>query len=259
MGLKKIACVVSGWHYPLHFYEAISRQTIPKGWKVDLFVVSHRDPKYAKKPEFDTKTRRGKLDSVLYSKIATVKEIEELGWNYKEYPNTIGDWGNSNQWLEEHNYKDYDLFLFSHDDNLILNNDLFNQVCSMYDEDWLILTNTVGVPAGSIRGSFEFFKKKMLDKMGGKFDLSQTTLDRTGSRDNPSKWSELYDWNTTVYPLTNLLTKKKLWNKVIVLSPFYRVSIYCIEGERGTISSTQAFNEEYEEAGLNQLEQYGII
>jgi hypothetical protein len=259
MGLKRLACVVSGWHFPLHFYEAIAKQQIPKGWKVDLFCVSHRDPKHAKVPKFDTTTRRGRLDSVLYSSLAKVKDLEALGWNYKEYPNTIGDWGNSNQWLEENNYKDYDLFLFSHDDNLILNNDLFNQVCGMYDQDWLILTNTVGVPAGSIRGSFEFFKKKMLDKMGGKFDLSQTTLDRTGSKDNPSKWAELYDWNTTVYPLTNLLTQKKLWNKIIVLSPFYRVSAYCIEGERGTISSTQAFNEEYEEAGLNQLEQYGLI
>lgn len=259
MALKKIAIVVSGWHFPLSFYEAIAKQHIPKGWTVDLFCVAHRDPKHASIPKFDPTTRRGKLDSVLYSKIATVEDLESLGWEYKEYPNTIGDWGNSNQWLEEHDYTKYDLFLFSHDDNLILNNDLLNQVFSMYKKNWLILTNTIGTPPGSIRGSFEFFKKKMLDLMGGKFDLSMTTLDRTGSTDNPSKWSELYDWNSTVTPLTKLLTEKKLWERVIVLSPFYRVSLYCIEGERGTISSTQALNEEYEEAGLNQLEQHGII
>lgn len=257
--MKKLAVVVSGWHYPYTFFEAISRQQIPKGWKVDLFVVSHRDPKHAVMPKFNPETRRGKLDSVLYKKLATIQDLEDLGFNYKEYPNTIGDWGNSNQWLEENDYTKYDMFLFTHDDNLVLNNDLFNQVCSMYKQDWLIMTNSVGTPPGSIRGSFEFFKKEMLDILGGKFDMSQVKLDRTGQVDNPSKWSELYDWNSTVTPLTNLLTEKNLWEKVIVLSPFYRVSMYCIEGERGTISSYQAFNEDFEEEGLNQLEQHGII
>lgn len=257
--MKKLAVVVSGWHYPFGFYEAISKQHIPKGWTIDMFVVSHRDPSFAKMPEFENSIR-GELDRKLYTKIASIKELENMGFEYKEYPNTIGDWGNSNQWLEDHDYKEYDLFLFTHDDNLLLRYDMFEVVCNeMYQDNWLIITNTVGVPAGSLRGSFEFFKKEMLTKMGGKFDLSQTTLDRTGSNDNPSSWVELYDWNTTVYPLTNLLTKKKLWGKVRVFSPIYRVSIFCIEGERGTIASSQTNNRAIEDEGIKWLQDNKII
>jgi hypothetical protein len=75
--------------------------------------------------------------------------LETLGFIYKEYPNTVGDWGNSNQWLEDNNYEKYDLFLFTHDDNLLLRYDLFETVCGkMFKDDWLIITNSVGVPAG---------------------------------------------------------------------------------------------------------------
>lgn len=257
--LKRLAVVASGWHFPLSFYNNIAKQQIPKGWKIDLFVVSHRDPKFAEQKVFDPKTRRGKLDKILYNKIATVEEIKELGWNYIEEPNTIGDWGNTNQWLDKNDYNKYNLFLFTHDDNLITRDDLFNQVCSVYDEDWLIMTNSVGVPMGSIRGSFEFFKKEMLDIMGGKFDLSEVKLNRVGVTENPTDWGKLYDWNNTVTPLANLLTEKKLWENVSVLSPYYRVSLYCIEGERGLISSTQASNNEMEEEGLDKLQEIDVI
>lgn len=257
--LKKLAVVVSGWHYPYAFYELIAKQHIPRGWVVDLFVVSHRDPSHATMPKFED-SKRGALDRKLYTKIATVEDMERLGFSYKEYPNTIGDWGNSNQWLEDNDYTKYDLFLFTHDDNLLLRYDLFKVVCEeMFKENWLIITNTVGVPAGSLRGSFEFFKKGMLDLMGGKFDLSQTMLDRTGKNDNPSDWVELYDWNTTVYPLTNLLTKKKLWERVVTFSPIYRVSLFCIEGERGLIANSQTNNRPLEDEGLKWLESQGII
>lgn len=257
--MKKLAVVISGWHYPYGFFEVLAKQRIPKGWSVDMFVVSHRDPKYAKMPKFED-SERGELDRKLYTKIAQIKDLEKLGFEYKEYPNTIGDWGNSNQWLEDHDYKQYDLFLFTHDDNLLLRYDLFKVVCEeMYPDKWLILTNTVGVPAGSIRGSFEFFKREMLDKLGGKFDLSETTLDRTGAKDNPANWVELYDWNTTVYPLTNFLTKKKLWKQVIVFSPIYRVSIFCIEGERGLIANSQTNNKQLEDAGIQWLKENKII
>lgn len=257
--LKRLACVVSGWHYPYGFYQVLAKQTIPKGWTVDMFVVSHRDPKFATMPEFEDSIR-GELDKKLYPKIATIKDIEKLGFEYKEYPNTVGDWGNSNQWLEDHNYKDYDMFLFTHDDNLLLRYDMLKVVCNeMYKDTWLILTNTIGVPAGSIRGSFEFFKRQMLDKMGGKFDLSDTTLNRVGETENPTNWTELYDWNSTVTPLANFLTKKKLWSRVIIFSPIYRVSIFCIEGERGLIANSQTNNKELEDRGIDWLRENKII
>lgn len=257
--MKKLAVVISGWHFPFGFYDLMAEQRIPKGWTIDFFVVAHRDPSHAPMPTLGDGLRAD-LDRKLYSKIISKEEIETLGYDYKEYPNTIGDWGNSNQWLEEHDYTRYDMFLFTHDDNLLLRYDLFETVCGeMYKEPWLILTNTVGVPAGSIRGSFEFFKKEMMDIMGGKFDLSETKLDRTGKNDNPSNWAELYDWNSTVYPLTNLLTEKALWDRVIVFSPTYRVSIFCIEGERGLISNSQTGNNASEEEGLNWLHEQKII
>lgn len=256
--LKRLAIVISGWHYPFGFYEAMYKQIIPKGWTVDMFIVSHRDPKYAKMPEFQD-SPRGELDKKLYTKIATIADLEKMGFDYKEYPNTIGDWGNSNQWLEDHDYKEYDLFLFTHDDNLLLRYDMLKIVCEeMYPDKWLILTNTVGVPAGSIRGSFEFFKKEMMKKIGGKFDLSETTLDMTGKTENPKDWADLYDWNTTVFPLTSFLTEKKLWNKVIVFSPVYRVSIFCIEGERGLIANAVT-NGDQLDAGIKWLSDNKII
>jgi len=128
--MKKIAVVCSGWHYPLHFYEAISKQILPDGWSMDMFCISHREPQYSEieKKDVVLKGDRKHLDEKLYSKIATIEEIENLGWTYKEYPNTVGDWGCSNQWLEEYDYKNYELMLFTHDDNLILKDDWFKKI-----------------------------------------------------------------------------------------------------------------------------------
>lgn len=254
-----MAIVVSGWHFSYTFYEALSKQQIPKGWIVDLFCIAHRDPSQAEEKVFDATTRRGRLDAILYKKIATVQDLRELDWQYKEYPNTIGDWGNSNQWLEDNDYTKYDLFLFTHDDNLITRDDMLVGVTNLYKKKWLIMTNSVGMPAGSIRGSFEFFKKEMLDILGGKFDMSEVKLNRVGETANPPDWADLYDWNNTVTPLTNLLTEKNLWDQVVIMSPFYRVSLYCIEGERGLISNTNGQNTQYEEAGLDSMEKDGYI
>jgi hypothetical protein len=257
----RLAVVASGWHFPLHFYESMLKQIRPKGWEIDFFCVSHRDPEHAreeKKDDVFEDTLRGNLDRQLYSGIPDVQTIKNLGWDYKEYPNTVGDWGNSNQWLEDHDYRDYDLFLFTHDDNLILHDRL---VADTIEDDnfkeWDIMTNSPGAPAGSIRGSFEFFKPKVLDLMGGKFDLSTVTLTREGITTASKELIELNDWNNIVYPLNVLIEEHGL--KVAMLSPAYRVSAYCIEGERGFISNTHGSNTKFEDAGLEYLKQNGII
>jgi hypothetical protein len=251
----KIAVVASGYHYPSQFYESLVKQNGDN--QVDLFCVSHRDPSFVSLPEFDD-SLRGSLDKRLYEHPITKEDIIKLGWNYKEYPNTVGDWGNTNQWLEEHDYKQYDLLLFTHDDNLILTQDLFTGIIAdpAY-KDWDILTNSVGQPAGSIRGSFEFFKPKVLDIMGGKFDLSPITLKREGKTDNPDDLLTLNDWNNIVAPLNETIIKNNL--SVMTLSPAYRVSAYCIEGERGFISKTHGANTILENAGLMFLKDNGII
>lgn len=253
----KLAVVISGWHFPLHFYKKIKEQKIPKGWEIEYFCISHRDPSFSvsEKKDFLKKlgnSRREKYDKILYEKIATVEDMEKLGWKYKLYPNTMGDWGNSNQWLEENDYKKYDLFMFSHDDNFILNDNLFEDVCR--NVNWLILTNALGNVEGSLRGSCEFFTREMMDMIGGKFDLSETTLTREGKFTTSENFTELSDWNTTVFPLTDLIKAKKLQKAIVAFSPFYRVSKYCIEGERGFISKTDPYNTEVEEKGFNMLE-----
>lgn len=251
----KIAVVASGFHYPSQFYESLAKQNGDN--QVDLFCVSHRDPSFASHGEFSD-TLRGNLDKRLYEHPITKEDIIALGWNYKEYPNTIGDWGNTNQWLEEHDYHDYDLLLFTHDDNLILTQDLFTGIISDPQfKDWDILTNSVGQPAGSIRGSFEFFKPGVLELMGGKFDLSPVKLTREGKTDNPDSLEALNDWNGIVAPLNEVIKKHNL--SVMTLSPAYRVSAYCIEGERGFISRTHGQNTVLEDAGLMFLKENGII
>ena len=195
-----------------------------------------------------------------------MKEIEALGWKYTLEPNTIGDWGNTNQWLEKHDYKQYDKFLITHDDNFILTDQMFMDI--LPQEDWLILTNSTGnaqrrlrewlhLPKKlSLRGSFEFFTREMFDYMGGKFDLSETTLSREGETATTGSFSELSDWNTTVFPLQRLIEEKGLQSRVKALSPFYRMSKYCLEGERGYIHKTEKSNTKEEEKGLDMVEKH---
>lgn len=271
----RVAVVVSGWHFPLHFYEKIAEQKIPEGVSVDMFCISHRDPKYAilEKSDYLKKlgwSYRNTLDKVLYKKIASVDEIESLGWNYEEFPNTIGDWGNTNQWLEKNNYKNYDFLLVSHDDNLILNDHIYLDLISK-KTDWLILTNSTGGhknirqflksffrPIG-VRGSFEIIKKEVLDLIGGEFDLSMVTKTREGIVES-GDFKTLNNWNMVVEPITKVFNKKDMRNKIVALSKFYRVSQYCIEGERGYISSTQKENTKSENKGLSVISnKYDII
>lgn len=257
----RIAVVASGWHFPAHFYEAMARQVKPDGMQVDLFCISHRDPKYAKEEKKGKKFGRGlraKLDRIFYKELASVNLIEAIGWDYKEYPNTIGDWGNSNQWLDEHDYKEYDLLLFTHDDNLILHDRLLADVVEdgAY-KDWDILTNSPGMPEGYIRGSFEFFKPKTITALGGRFDLSEVSLDRTGETTASEDIRELYDWNAGGNPTNYKILELGL--RVGYLSPAYRVSAYCIEGERGYISNTHGENTKHEDMGLDYLHKNKVI
>src|SRR6185369_9850237 len=268
----RIAVVISGWHFPLHFFKAISAQQVPNGWTVDLFCVSHRDPHYSAEDKKEYLANLGwsypeVLDRVLYEKIATVEEIEALGWTYMLCPNTMGDWGNTNQWLEKYDYKKYDMMLISHDDNLILNDRLYVDLLTGNPE-WLILTNSTGSTgdwrefikvnvlgrAIGVRGSFEFMKTELLEMMGGKFDLSATTLTREGEVHADTSLKTLNNWNMNAVPLRAFLDSHGLAKRVHALSTTYRVSDYCIEGERGLVSSIQPADKPSVERGLKRIE-----
>ena len=269
--MKKLVVVASGWHFPITFYEQIAKQKIPKGWEVDLFVISHRDPSYSEKEKVETLanmgyTRRELYDRLMYRKIATIAEIEALGWHYELHPNTIGDLGCSNQWLENHDYKKYDKFLFTHDDNFILTDEVYTDILPR--DDYLILTNTTGnaqrrlrqlfrLPKRlSLRGSFEFYTREMLDYMGGKFDLSETKMTRVGETSSYDALSDLSEWNSVIYPLQRMINEKGLQPRIKAMSPYYRMSKYCLEGERGYIFKTEKSNTKEEEKGLDMVEKY---
>lgn len=257
--MKKLAVIASGWHFPSQFYEAIANQKKTEGWEVDLFCISHRHPSHAfeeKKDDVFADDLRGKLDKKLYERIITIEEIEKLGWDYKECPNTIGDWGNTNQWLETHDYKEYDLFLFTHDDNLILTDEMFNKALPMY-VNWDIMCNSTGMPKYTVRGSFEFFRREVLDAMGGKFDDSSISLKREGVTTASKDIRELYDWNHWTDMIMKVIEENKF--RMAAVSPWYRVSPICIEGERGYISATHGINTAEEEEGLRQLQEQKII
>lgn len=250
--MQRLAVVASGWHFPAHFYRSIKAQAVPRGWKIDLFCVAHREPNQAHDKDL-SKIGNGKrqdYDRTLYARIAD--ESDFVGWNYKLYPNTMGDWGCSNQWLDDHDYRDYDMFLFTHDDNYIRRNDFIANAVETPGE-WEILSNSMGMPKGWLRGSCEFFRKSLLDKIGGRFDLSRTTLTREGLTDNPEGLLALNDWNNTCVPLMDFIRANDV--EIKYLSPYYRFSDYCLEGERGWIHYTHGQNTAEEEKAI---ETYGI-
>lgn len=264
--------MISGWHFPLHFYKAMAEQKVPNGWTVDLFCVSHRDPHYSgdeKKEEFANLgwSYAETLDKVLYEKMATVADMEALGWTYELFPNTVGDFGNTNQWLEKYDYKQYDMILISHDDNLILNDRLYIDLLAN-TTGWMILTNSTGSAkdlrefikvnmlgrAMCVRGSFEFIKPELFEMMGGKFDMSGVTLSREGDFFSPKSFKSINNWNMVTEPFRRFLDEHNLASKIKPLSNTYRVSDYCLEGERGFISSIQAPDKKSVERGLKRIE-----
>lgn len=269
--MKKLAVVAGGWHFPYGFYKQMAAQKIPEGWQVDLFCVSHRDPEHAveeKKKRIAQMgySRRELYDRILYEKVPTIQEIEALGFHYALEPNTMADWGITNQWLDTHDYKAYDKFLFTHDDNFILNDQLW--VDLLPQTDWLILTNSTGNAQRRLRqwlglpkpffarGSFEFFTREAMDRIGGRFDLSKTTLTREGKFDSPADFGEISNWNESDRAVREVIEKKGLLPHIKSLSPYYRMSTYCLEGERGYISHTEPANAAEEERGLDEVEKY---
>ena len=280
--MKKLAVVVSGWHFPINFYQQINQQVIPSGWEVDYFCVSHRDPSIAREEKKNILTKLGdgtleRLDKILYEDVPSVEWLESAGWDYSLEPNNCGDWAVTNQWLEKYNYKDYEMLLLTHDDNFLLNNQLFvntldnsfsklfrndyslndlpefknatkNDYSEVEPDDWLILSNAIVNWTGKVRGSFDFFKTELIDKMGGGFDMARVELDRTGLTDNmdmgyygnstPQGGLSMKDWEKPIENFHGFMYNNNLLDRIRYLAPTYRVSPYCLEGERGLLSNT---------------------
>lgn len=232
----RLAVVAGGWHWPIHFYMEMAAQSRA----ADLFVVAHRSPELPivrteKKAELRSAPGRlGELDRELYMGYPTIDFLRSIGWDYTERENVCGDWCFFNQWLESHDYRDYDVILNCHDDTYIRRRDLFEQL----DGDWLILANgdQPCEPPGYCRGSFEFWKREMLDLLGGHIDMGPLRATREGKVDSPTSRDELQPWNEHSLPVRKFMVDGGLAHRLARLSPCYRVSPWAIEGERGFLS-----------------------
>jgi hypothetical protein len=280
--VKKMAFVAGGWHYPKHFYEMIAAQKVPPDWKVDLFCIGHRDPPgltYEKQEIWDKENTGNvlyELDRILYKEFAKKSDLKKLGWKYKLEENTIGDFEFLNQWLARNDWKKYDIIATSHDDNLLVSKNLFKDVLSgearLFQKDpkngednipaknknWLILDHAPATTYYHIRCTLDFFKREVIEMAGGKFDSSSITLKRRGEINTPTSHTALSDWNKWTEIMINFIEKNKLKSKVKFLSPYYRVSPYCIECERGFIHRTGWAGQEFIN-GINELIRLGII
>lgn len=231
----RLAVVAGGWHFPYDFYIKMSVQTVG----ADLFVMAHRNPELPIVREEKIDILRsapgplGDLDRELYGRYPTVQQLRDLGWIFEETPNTCGDWGFFNQWLDRYGYRKYDVILNCHDDTYISRAGLLDQLKG----DWLILSNGTypQAPEGYVRGSFEFWKPELLDMLGGRINLGDVKLTREGKTDSPAGLDSLSEWNNTCVPLRDFMVARGLAGRIAYLSPHYRISPWVIEAERGFI------------------------
>ena len=169
------------------------------------------------------------------------------------------------------------MLLLTHDDNFLIGDQLFMNVLdnrfetlfrndyslndlpefknaqrddfsSVEPDDWLILSNAIVNLTGKVRGSFDFFKTELIEKIGGSFDMSRVELDRTGLTDNmdmgyygdstPQGGLSMKDWEKPIQDFHKFMYDNSLLDRIRYLAPTYRVSQYCLEGERGLLSNT---------------------
>tara|TARA_A100001515_G_scaffold108345_1_gene89167 strand:+ start:1503 stop:2396 length:894 start_codon:yes stop_codon:yes gene_type:complete len=288
--MKKLAVIVCGWHYPDYFYKQFPSQKIPSDWEVDYFCISHRNPKHAvgekNVNKCSEKETLSYLDWFFYKNIATIESIEKYGWKYIEKPNTMGDWGVFNQWIEDYDYRDYDMLFLAGDDNLVINDSLLDYVLGNkfktifsngdvgkysggdtdpqvleYKDDWLVLANNCPQGRGMLRGSFDFFKPEIFDMLGGKFDFSGCDMEaRLDNKETPTKHFESVSmsWNNQCVQFMKFIEDNKLYPRIKFLSPYYRVSEFCIEGERGYLKNRNASGDSYMR-GINYLKSNGML
>ena len=284
---KRLAVVITGWHYPYHFYNQMIKQKKPTDWDIDYYVIGHRDPKFAngeKNIKVDADNILDKLDYEIYKEDITIEDIEKMGWKYESGSNGC-QWDGSNYWLKNNDYKKYDVILFSDDDHYIIENNFFEHILDgkipewfinkkingcyrpeaiNYTDDWLVISNAVQNGRQMIRGSFEFFKPEFIELMGGQFPLTAAALELSKNKKNdvksPADFMAIDDWNDQCVLIMDFINENKLYDRFSFLSPFYRVSNYVIEGERGYIANNKCapFAPYYLE-GIKHLESEGRL
>tara|TARA_B100000900_G_scaffold411052_1_gene429999 strand:+ start:484 stop:1365 length:882 start_codon:yes stop_codon:yes gene_type:complete len=293
--VNKILVIATGWHFSSHFYENMVKQEVPEGWGVDYFCVAHRFPEddNTVQEKEDVRNSDGnnflnQLDQIMYQYPITTQQISSLGWHFMIEDNTIGDMECFNQWSDHYDYKDYDFILVTHDDNLILSDQLFVDIVggveaykpieeSRYgahqfniesvklDSDWMFLDNgyTESLPkAFTPRGSFSFYRRELIDMLpDNKFNMYENggygIVNRKGETASVG-YDGIKAWNTHAGTFRDFLYDVNLVENTRWLSDMKRVSKYCIEGERGFVSNYRA-GENYLVNVQKQLKELGWI
>jgi hypothetical protein len=256
------------------------KQIVPDGWKVDYFCVAHRLPEDENTVNEKDHLRLAddrvddtfltQLDSMMYEYPITTQQIARLGWHFMLEENTVGDMECFNQWSEHFDYKEYDFVLITHDDNLILSDQLFVDIVSgvevfkpieesrygahqfniesvKLDNDWMFLDNgyTESLPkAFTPRGSFSFYKRELIDMLpDNKFNMYENggygIVYRKGETASVG-YDGIKAWNTHAGTFRDFLYENNSVGSTRWLSDMKRVSKYCIEGERGFIANHRA-------------------
>jgi len=270
--MKKLAVVISGWHYPYQFYRRMKEQHVPKDWEIDMFIVSHRDPEEeVVSNEKNELFERGgdnilqNCDKDLYQRYITKAEIEDLGYIYNEEPNDVGDLFLFSQWVDRHWKSQYDIVMYIHDDTYILSDSLFVDILEQKAQ--LIVSPTAGrtesVPSNfewhhmasgthggttCPRTSFTVVTKELLDKLAPDLHIITTTntdgsdisFTRTNETDTPYvlkgdriDTDSIDEWNAPGRNFWRWCEVHGYHSKSVRLSDTYRVTPYFIEGERG--------------------------
>lgn len=252
-----IAFIIGGWYFPKHLYKnAIEINKLEES-NIDYFAVTHRNPELVdiKAEMIPRITNNNKYDLELFNDIATYSDLTKMGYKVDEVENAIGDYYFFNQWSELYDYTKYDYIIFMHDDNYLLPEfkniltDLFNFESDFYnhnDINWVrvgnvkkfnYIANSAVLNRKTARGSFSIWSKELIDALGGKFSMDNVNVIRTGLNNTPSSHWEL-DWNVVGTNLQHFIQVNGFMSTSFRLSPYYRISKYMIEGERGLISKT---------------------
>ena len=279
--MKKLAVILGGWHYPYDLYKTLSEQKIPSNWSIDYFCVGHRSPEDIESVQekdfirnYNGNNQLKKLDKYIYRTPLTLEHLSKWGWNFILEENTIGDYEFFNQWINHYDYKNYDMVFLAHDDNFVLNKNMFYDILDTKIDlidfqgplrsrdltpikvknnlEWHFLSNGF-VDSRSPRGSFGFYTKFLLNKIGGKFSMEGVNLQRLNKKSTPEGHNDLSDWNQTDKNFMKSLYDNNLAEDMRYLSKYYRTSPYCIEAERGFIHKCQVLNHLYTK-GLEQIQ-----
>jgi hypothetical protein len=262
----KIALIVGGWYFPEHLYRTIAEIRIPENVELEKFIVSHRTPSDEILTDINKLQINSngdhpelkELDERLYSKIADINFLND-NYKYIEAPNTIGDYFFVNQWMESHDYNNYDFIIFMHDDNY-LSSQFKNLLVDIFEKPefrafsygwklkmWIpeiiqyqnfdyIANSAVGHRA-TARGSFSIWSRNLIEKIGGNFSMKDVELNRDEMTETPLGHMELENWNLVGRNLQYAVQEAKLMPTTFRLSKFYRASKYMLEGERGILNN----------------------